>query len=119
MVPIPTNPVGLMVNIVPPLPTFNPFPIVSIPTELLKTNFGDVAKSSNSLNNTSPLFPGGDIVILTFGGYGGPAYGAVTSIEFPIKTNCVVLLSPPTNPFGAGPAVFSLKTLMAPGIRPP
>ena len=88
----------MIVNIVPPLPTFNPFPIVNIPTELSKTNFVDVAKSPRSLNNTSPLFPGGDIVILTFGGYGGPAYGAVTSIAFPIKTNCVVLLSPPTNP---------------------
>ena len=76
-----------MVNIVPPLPTFNPLPIVNIPTELLKTKFGDVAKSPRSLNNTSPSFPGGDTVILTFGGYGGPEYGAVTLIEFPIKTN--------------------------------
>ena len=64
MVPIPTNPSGFTVKIDPPVPTFNPLPIVKIPTELLKTKLEDVAKSLFSLNKTSPLLPGGDTVIV-------------------------------------------------------
>ena len=65
--------VELTVKIVPPVPTFNPLPIVRIPTELLNTKLEDVAKSFDSLNNTLPLFPGGDIVMLTFGA-GNPSF---------------------------------------------
>ena len=61
---MPTNPVGCTVKSAPLLPTFNPLPMVRIPTELLKTNPEDVAKSFNSLNSTLPLFPGGDTVIV-------------------------------------------------------
>jgi hypothetical protein len=64
VVPIPTSPVGCTLKNVVPLPTFNPFPIVKIPTELLKTKLEDVAKSLFSLNKTPPLFPGGDTVIV-------------------------------------------------------
>ena len=80
--------VELTVKIVPPVPTFNPFPTVTIPAELLKTNFGDVAKSFDSLNKISPLFPGGETVILTFGA-GVPSLfkNPTALIELPIRTN--------------------------------
>ena len=64
MVPIPINPVDFTVNIDPPLPTFNPLPIVKIPTVLSKTKFADVAKSLFSLNKTPPLLPGADTIIV-------------------------------------------------------
>jgi hypothetical protein len=73
-----------MVKIVPPVPTFNPFPIVKVPTELLKVNLEDVAKSFDSLNKTSPLFPGGEIVMVTPIPGGDPT-DPVALIAFPTK----------------------------------
>ena len=83
---MPINPLCLTVSMVPPLPTLNPpLEIVKIPTELLKTNLEDVAKSSNSLNNTLPLSPGGRTVILTLGGVVLIPGPGVAVIAFPRK----------------------------------
>jgi hypothetical protein len=81
---MPTSPFGLMVKIVPPVPTFNPFPTVKIPTELLKVKLEDVAKSFDSLNKISPLFPGGETVTVTATPAGGPTV-PVALIAFPTK----------------------------------
>ena len=52
------------VIMVPPIPILIPFPTVRIPTELSNTKSVDVAKSSDSLNKTLELGPGGFAVIV-------------------------------------------------------
>jgi hypothetical protein len=80
-----------MVKIVPPVPTFNPFPTVKIPTELLKVKLEDVAKSFDSLNKISPLFPGGETVIVTAIPGGGPTYSCgINCISNKIKLSSAI-----------------------------
>ena len=62
---IPIYPVpGVTLRKVPPIPTSNPLPTVRIPTVVSNTKFADVAKSSELLNKTLPLSPGGLTVIV-------------------------------------------------------
>ena len=64
MVPIPTKPLEVAVKYDPPNPTLIPFVEVKIPELGLKIKFEEVAKSLLYLNISSPLFPGGEIVIV-------------------------------------------------------
>ena len=83
MVPIPT-PIFFAVKNVPLVPTFNPFSTAKIPTELLKVRLEDDAKSFDSLNKISPLFPGGETVIVTAIPIGDPT-DPTALIAFPTK----------------------------------
>ena len=78
---------------VPPVPTVILSPAANSPSS--NVNLVSVAKSSLFLNNTELLFPGGAIVMVTANpGLIPPIPSATT--ELPIKSNCVVLLNPPT-----------------------
>ena len=65
MVPIPTDPIPVVVMTVPPVPTVILSPAVRSP--LLNVNLVSVAKSFEELNKTSVLLPGAKTVISTFG----------------------------------------------------
>ena len=109
MVPIPTEPIPVVVINVPPVPTVILSPAANSPSS--KVNLASVAKSLLFLNNTELLFPGGATVIVTATpGLAPPTPSAV--IPSPLKFNCVVLLRPPTR-------VPSSNTLRLPGIIPP
>ena len=110
VVPIPTELTPLLliaVITVPPIPIFK-LVAVRIPALLLNTNLEDVAKSSDSLNNTLDLSPGGLKVRVALGLRERPV--AVTT--FPTKSNWVILLAVPT-------IIPSSYTLIDPGITPP
>ena len=111
VVPIPTEPTPVVVITVPPAPTIILSPAVNNPLDESNFNFVDVPNSSEELNKSSWLFPGANTVTVTaVPGFAPPTPCAV--IASPTKFNWVVLLNPPTS-------VFSLKTLIDPGIIPP
>lgn len=64
MVPIPTEPVPVVVITVPPAPTVILSPAVNSPLDVSKVNFVDVENSFAVLNNNSLLFPGENTLIV-------------------------------------------------------
>ena len=109
--PTPTEPIPVVVIIVPPAPTVILSPAVRRPSS--NVNLVSVSKSVDpkETNNISFSFPGGvNLTVTATPGFGRPTPSAV--IAFPTKFNCVVLLKPPTK-------TSSSKTLMLPGMIPP
>ena len=111
MVPIPTEPIPVVVITVPPVPTVILSPAVKRPSS--NVNLVSVSKSVDpkETNNISFSFPGGvNLTVTATPGFGRPIPSAV--IACPTKFNCVVLLNPPTS-------APSSKTLILPGMIPP